>query len=283
MAQENHHLTTEQLSAHLDGQLSGKEQSQLDAHLKTCEQCQQELTDLRRTVALLHAMPRPALPRSFVLPLDIQPSADSQREDKDELEEPDRAPIALATARARRSEASESSSSRRRWPIYVRTALRTVSSIAAVIGFVFFLSGVFTTFPYGGGGSTTTSGVSQAMPQARSNATTGAKARESSANTQGSQVVTPQLSPSSEATIISQTPTLPARATAITGGAAHTPVAVNPQQPTYRTAATQTQAPTILFFDLSNGAGRLGFGFLLLLLGVMGFVVFKRRKQAEQA
>jgi len=61
VAQENHHLTTEQLSAHLDGQLSDLEQSQLEAHLKTCEWCQQALTDLRRTVALLHALPRPAL------------------------------------------------------------------------------------------------------------------------------------------------------------------------------------------------------------------------------
>jgi hypothetical protein len=280
VAQENHHLTTEQLSAHLDGQLSDLEQSQLDAHLKTCEQCQQEQTDLRRTVALLHAMPRPALPRSFVLPLDIQPSADNQVEDKDEAEEPEHTPIALATARARRSEASERSSSRRRWPIYARTALRTVSAIAAVIGLVFFLSGVFTTLPRGGNSSGTSTASQGSVAQVQRGATVGAKAQENTANAQGA---TPQLSPSSRATSIPQQPTQPARATADSESAAHTPMAVNQQKSTPSTEPTPSQAPTILFFDLSNGPGRLGFGFLLLLLGVMGYIVFKRRRQEEQA
>jgi hypothetical protein len=280
VAQENHHLTAEQFSAHLDGQLSDMEQSQLDTHLKTCEQCQQELTDLRRTVALLHAMPRPALPRSFVLPLDIQPSTGDQVEDKDEVEESDHVPIALAAARAQRSEASGGRPSHRRWPIYVGTALRTVSAIAAVIGLVFFLSGVFTSLPHSGGGNAAMSTASsgRAPQQVKNNATNGAKVASSEANNKG---VTPQLSPSSEATIISQEPTPETRATATSGEAASTPAASLPT-PTYSTAPSPSQAPTILFFDLSNGPGRLGFGFLLLLLGVMGYVVFKRRKQEEQ-
>jgi hypothetical protein len=282
VAQENHHLTTEQFSAHLDGQLSDAEQSLFDAHLKTCEQCQQELTDLRRTVALLHAMPRPALPRSFVLPLDIQPSAGDQVEDHDEVEESDHAPIALAAARARHSATSGGKPSRRRWPTYVRTALRTVSAIAAVIGLVFFLSGVFTSLPHGSNNAAMSTASQANEPQVKSNATNGAKvAANNSTNTGGT--VVPQLSPSSLATIIPQGSTPETRATATSGGAAvRTPAAVNPQKPIFSTAASPSQAPTILFFDLSNGPGRLGFGFLLLLLGIMGYVVFKRRRQQEQ-
>jgi hypothetical protein len=280
VAQENHHLTTEQFSAHLDGQLSDLEQSQLEAHLKSCEQCQQELTDLRRTVALLHALPRPALPRSFVLPLDIQPSTTKQREDA--VEQADRVPIALTAARAQRSERSVGELPRRRWPGYVRTTLRAVSAIAAVIGFVFFLSGVLTTLPHGGGGAAqSTSSASSApanVPEVKSNTSPGAKV--ASNNNQG---VTPQISPSSEATIISQTVTAGTEATATSAQGAATPTATRqPVQP-YSAAPTTSQMPTILFFDLSSGPGRLGFGFLLLLLGVMGFVVFKRRRQQERA
>src|SRR5207244_4470307 len=88
----------------------------------------------------------------------------------------------------------------------------------------------------------------------------------------------PQISPSSRATITPPTPT-PTANTAVKN--AETPVAgqktFNPVEP------TQSQSPTILFFDLSTGPGRLGFGFLLLLLGVMGYVVFKRRWQQERA
>jgi len=274
VAQENHHLTTEQLSAHLDGQLSDLEQSQLEAHLKTCEWCQQALTDLRRTVALLHALPRPALPRSFVLPLDIQPSNVEQREDV--VDEADRVPLALAAARARRSEASGGELSRRRWPGYVRTALRTVSAIAAVIGFVFFLSGALVALPHAGGASNSAASSSGTvnMPEVKSNASPGAKLATSDNK---------EVTPSSEATIIPQTVTAAPEATTTSGQTALTPTAAHQAVQTYSAAPPTSQMPTILFFDLSSGPGRLGFGFLLLLLGVMGFVVFKRRRQLERA
>ena len=281
MAQENHHLTTEQFSAHLDGQLSDLEQNQLNSHLKTCALCQQELTDLRRTVALLHALPHPALPRSFVLPLDIQQSADDHREDEDVVEEADHAPIALATARARRSETNAGMPSRRRWPAYVRTALRTVSAIAAVIGFVLFLSGVFTTLPHGSAGMSASTTSQARIPEVQSDTTQSAKmATSNSTNSAGA---VPQISPSSRATIIPQTPTAGTRATATSGRASSTPIAASKPKPTYSAEPTSSQVPTILFFDLSSGPGRLGFGFLLLLLGVMGYVVFKRRREQEQA
>ena len=46
------HLTTEQLSASFDKQLSSQEQAVFDAHISTCQQCQNKLSDLRLTAAL---------------------------------------------------------------------------------------------------------------------------------------------------------------------------------------------------------------------------------------
>jgi len=58
----------EQLSAYLDGELSLAEREALERHLPTCARCQQALAELRVVRRLLHAMPAPALPRSFTLP-----------------------------------------------------------------------------------------------------------------------------------------------------------------------------------------------------------------------
>ncbi|HEX8982528.1 MAG TPA: zf-HC2 domain-containing protein [Ktedonobacterales bacterium] len=62
----------ELLSAHLDGALEPKEDAALGAHLSTCADCQHELAALRQTRALVHALPSPALPRSFTLPDTIE-------------------------------------------------------------------------------------------------------------------------------------------------------------------------------------------------------------------
>ncbi|OLC62163.1 MAG: hypothetical protein AUH89_01630 [Ktedonobacter sp. 13_1_40CM_4_52_4] len=111
------HLTTEQLSAFLDRQLSPAEQAVCNAHIESCQQCQGALASLRQTVALLRSMPQPSVPRSFALPTGVtylQEPAVRQRE----------------------------TNSRRRWPYYVQRSLRAMSVIAAVIGFIFLLSGV---------------------------------------------------------------------------------------------------------------------------------------------
>src|SRR5579864_8265860 len=77
---QQEHLTTEQLSAFLDKQLTPQEQAFFDAHLQSCQRCQHVLAELRGTVALLHAMPQPPLPRSFTLPVGItqEPAAHPQ-------------------------------------------------------------------------------------------------------------------------------------------------------------------------------------------------------------
>ncbi len=293
MAQENQHLMTEQLSAYLDEQpLSADEQSQVEAHLKTCELCQQELADLRQTVALLHALPQPALPRSFMLPLDINIQPDIQASVEEEHEEAEPAPIAVAAARRRRREASAGN---RGWPTYVRVALRTVSAIAAVIGLALFLSGMIASFSPGG----TLTATSSNRPMAANNSKQDAHVSTSSGeNAQGS-TAAPQISPSSRATITPQaatatilaTPTVAATpapeatptpaVTATTAITREETPAVKPAQA--EPSTTPSSSPIILFFDLSTGPGRLGFGFLLLLLGVMGYIVFKRRWRQERA
>lgn len=62
------HLTTEQLSASLDGQLSEREARLVEAHLADCSACQRELAELRQTVALLQAIPAAIPRRSFRVP-----------------------------------------------------------------------------------------------------------------------------------------------------------------------------------------------------------------------
>lgn len=267
MAQENRHLTTEQLSAYLDEQhLSAEEQHQLEAHLKSCEPCQQELADLRQTVALLHALPRPALPRSFVLPLDIQP-VDNLVEN--EAEESELVPVPLAAAYSS-APAMREMKRTRRWPTYARTALRTVSAIAAVIGLVLFLSGVLASFPRGGMTAASYSTASQGNAQSANVAS----------NNDNSGAAKPQISPSSRATI---TPTSAAEATKATTITSQATPEADQRTVSAPVPAASSQSPTILFFDLSSGPGRLGFGFLLLLLGVMGYVTFKRRWRQERA
>ncbi len=125
MAQHDQHITTEQLSAFLDGHLSSGEQTRCDGHLKTCELCRHELADLRQTVALLHALPQPVLPRSFVLPVDTALTSGATR----------RAQQTLTSARASKPHI---------WPAYVRHTIQTTSAIAAAIGIVFLLSGLLT-------------------------------------------------------------------------------------------------------------------------------------------
>lgn len=159
MAKQERHLTTELLSAYLDRQLSSEELSLCDSHLKTCKQCQYTLAELRQTVNLLRAMPQPALPRSFVLPLDITATEISQRRSE--------------PANVLRLPSTPTRLSRR--PTYLYNTLRAVSSIAAVLAITFLFSGLFTGLPHFGGTSTagTSTGASVSKAPASSTNTAG--------------------------------------------------------------------------------------------------------------
>lgn len=245
MAQDKRHLTTEQLSALLDREASAEEQAQWEAHMSTCPQCQQALTALRQTVALLHALPQPKLPRYFVLSMEVA--------------EPSPQPVMAAPTPLRPT--------RRRMNPYVRGVLRTVSALAAMIGIVFFLSGILPSLVHGGGtaASSTTTGSSVAAP---TNGSTGGSIGAKTPTAEHAH----NLAPSVTATAIAT--------------AAATEV-VQPQLPgttAKQIAGVDQQTPsgdfTFLIFNLSTPAGRVGLGMILVLLGGMGFILFRRSQRA---
>ncbi|MGQ9684498.1 MAG: anti-sigma factor family protein, partial [Anaerolineae bacterium] len=63
-----HRFCRENLSAYLDGQLDSRAQVRVERHLRECQDCQVELDSLRRTVELIHALPRLRAPRAFFIP-----------------------------------------------------------------------------------------------------------------------------------------------------------------------------------------------------------------------
>jgi anti-sigma factor RsiW len=244
VAQQDRHLTTEQLSAFLDGQLSPSERAQWDSHLQTCEQCQHEQADLRNTVNLMRALPQPALPRSFALPADAGFSAIT--------------PIA-ASPREQRAPASAP----RRWPLYARNAVRVVSTLAAVLGLFFLLSGLIGT---NGMGASTASNSSASAPsfaaqQHPSTTNSGGSASGSGAATPQAHTPDTQKQPASQPAL--PTPTQP-EAGPLRNGTA--------MQPADRENFQPVNTPFIAtYFDLSTGGGRAALGLLLLVVGLIGF------------
>src|SRR5712692_8406506 len=95
-------------------------------HLQTCEQCQERLAGLQQTSALLRAMPQLEVPRSFALPTGVRYLQDRPERQEAEQEEVGVSPPAR----------------RRRWTYYLQRSLRATSTIAAVVGLAFLLSGV---------------------------------------------------------------------------------------------------------------------------------------------
>jgi|GEM_PF-473438 len=227
------HLTTEQLSALLDGQLSSDEQARLQTHLHACQQCQLRLADLRQTVALLHALPQPSLPRSFTLPVDdavVTPiSAHSQR-----------------AAQLRRSTR----------PGYIRTTMRTLSAIAAVLGIVFLLS---TALPLVQGRSAQFS-ASSAQP-IRPTGAGGSNPSQATKDGLPANNTTPQTTLTPHATTPHATATPEATAQA---------KQVQPGLP--------VPAP---FLDLNNGGSRALLGLLLLIAGILSFILFSRKRLSK--
>lgn len=137
MAQlHDEHLTTEQLSAFFDRQLSSEEQAVFDAHISTCQQCQNNLADLRLTVALLRAMPEEKVPRSFVLPGAL-------------------APVPVRTIREDTTFTPTAGKQHARFNT-LRRSVRVVSTLAAVLALLIIVSGLFPSLHYGANESATT-------------------------------------------------------------------------------------------------------------------------------
>ena len=134
MSHNDPHLTIEQFSELINERLTPQERAQAEEHLQHCTPCQEELTDLRRVVAMLRALPRPELPRSFALPADTKVT-----------------PLVAAA---------------RSGPSRLRAAGRAISLLAAVVGIVLLLSSLVSLSP-GGVATEAPSASSSVSPQAR--------------------------------------------------------------------------------------------------------------------
>ena len=240
MAQQDEHLTTEQLSAFLDKQLSPAERAVFDAHLASCQQCQSRLADLRLTVALVRALPQEEVPRSFVLPSRLAPVA----------ERPTR----------RSATVTRVPQQREAWVYVLQGTVRAVSPLAAVLALIFILSGIVPSMHLSGGGASTASSVPAASNQSATSNGAATPHVQGTATFGSAQAAdgtkTPVRTPKS-------TPAATAHSTIRSG----TSPAVQPP----------TLPP---FLDLGQPEGRLALGALLLVLSIIGLVVTRRRRGA---
>lgn len=238
MATQDRHLTTEHLSAFLDGALSAQERVMCEIHLNTCEQCQHTLAELRQTVALLHALPQPALPRSFILSAEMLTANSPVRE----AEEPRILPFP-ATRRTR--------------PGFAYTTMRFASAIAAVIGLILLTASLFSVMPHSmnaasgtsaGGASSSSAALPSTAPNNTKNASNAGGTGV--ANNQHATTVTPSVQPRA-----TQVPH-------ITSPDHNAPVPVLP----------------FVLPDLTTPGGEALLGIALLVLGIAGLLVLRWRR-----
>lgn len=222
---QQEHLTTEQLSAFLDKQLTPPEQAFFDAHLQSCQRCQGVLGELRRTVALLHAMPQPQLPRSFTLPAGIS-----------------------------HVQVARPQPTRRVLPYTLQGTVRAVSALAAVVAIIFILSGLLTNVHLTSNGA-----ISSAS--APSAGTTNGTTHPPSARPDLTQAPRTQNgTPTASSTVTTPTPAATSKSDSTLKGDPTNPPTLPP------------------FLDISQPAGRLALGALLLLLSIMGIITTRRRR-----
>jgi hypothetical protein len=188
------------------------------------------------------------LPRSFALPTGVTYLQERPaRHDQDQGEQP-----ATTNPPVRR----------RSWP---QRSLRAVSTIAAVIGLAFLLSGILPMLPHSGGASSTTAAPSTSSGSIRP------AAQPDITSTPGAATATAERAAAAEqhGTAV-RTPT-PGNTTA-----AQTPV----KSSSHQNPSTNTQAqPPLPLPDLGTPLGRQETGFTLLVLGIVG-VLLTRRKRA---
>ncbi|HZR42867.1 MAG TPA: zf-HC2 domain-containing protein [Ktedonobacteraceae bacterium] len=274
MSQYDRHLTTEQLSAYLDKQLPEEEQAEYDAHLKTCEQCQQALAGLRQTVVLLRALPQPKLPRSFVLPADTVFTPLSIEEDLPSAQEEAHpvTPISIAQARTRRRARSG----------YGRNFMRIMSGLVAVLGVVLVLTACPAGLPHGGGAasSTTSSGGFSSAASSGNAPRVQSATNKTAASADNQLTVTPDIRTPDQAQLTEATASANQLQSA-SASVTQPPVVSAPTPNTQQVQpleSNQPPSPVILFFDLSQAPGRAGLGILLAIAGTMGLRFFRRRQ-----
>jgi anti-sigma factor RsiW len=241
---QNRHLTTEQLSAYLDKALTTEEQEQCETHLQTCERCQQKLASLRQTAALLHALPQPPLPRSFLLSEDMLSATST----KPVMPRSNGAMLrALPERRAVHG-----------WSQATLTALRSLTALAAVFGLVFLLSSI--SFP---------GGVMNGASMSTATSSGGSSQPPEPQPSQQASSLTPQYS-ATHTTQTAKTPqATPTRPPAYTSS-------------TSPSTGSSSAQPTP-WLDLSNPGVRALLGLLLLFLALLGLLLLRRQRQMTRA
>ena len=241
---DDRHLTTTQLSAFIDKELSEQELAVCNAHLETCQQCQSALAGLKQTVAFLQALPEPALPRSFALSEGftyLQERPERQGEQQARANPPVR---------------------RRLGAYYVQRSLRVASTIAAVIGLVFLLSGLLPMLPHG------------------ESASTGSNAPAASSSGQRPSLVRPGITSTSSAATATAQKAVSADQHG-TANAALTPTRIKGASNQNPSKNTSTQ-PSLPLLDLGTPLGRQEAGFTLLVLGIVGVLLTRRRPRERE-
>jgi len=234
------HLTTEQLSASFDNQLSPQEQAVFNAHLSTCQQCKRNLADLRLTVALLHALPEEEAPHSFVLPENL---SFVQERTVQQMPVPQKKRVRFTT---------------------LQRSIRVVSTLAAVLALFFIISGVLPFMHFGG--------ASNSASTATSNNQFGeASTVHPGVNTPGIHETTNVRRPQ-EGTATSTPPPVP------TQTLSPTRAATSKTSSGIQSTNQSPNIPPVL--DPGQPAGRISLGVLLLALSIIVLIITRRRRVA---
>lgn len=252
MSQLDRHLTTEQLSALLDNQPEEAGEA-YRRHLASCQQCQQELAELRQTVNLLRALPQPALPRSFVLPAGI-PQITSERSNA-QLE-PNIHVLRSTNSSLQRARTRTSTG---------RKVLSLAGTLAAVVGILFVLSGFVPSMSQmaaSTGGSSVSAGAPSYSSAASS--TNGSTASSAGSGSQNSAAAQPRDVQAPD----------PTQSQNIAG------IQPAQKQETEQSAAPPTAPP---FFDWGATGIRIGLGILLFIVGIMGIAIGRERNKKARA
>jgi hypothetical protein len=253
------HLTTEELSTLLDGQLSEQEQATCEAHLETCQQCRLVLAELRQTVSLLHALPQPELPRSFVLPTNVSYIQEHRDTAANTGTSANLAPVQTPGEQERRRQRART--------FTLRRSTRILSLIAAVIGLFILAPGVFAILPRFTNNASSTSG--SAGPS-----TVSAPQSNTNNNTHNPTIGTSHATPSATA----QKTNAPGIAGIGTVGPHTTPTTVPTPTPT---KDTNTQPGPLPLPNLSTPLGQQEIGFTLLVLGIIGLLLTRGRRNEK--
>ncbi len=262
MSQLDRHLTIEQLSALLDN-LQEDAGTESRGHLASCQHCQQELAELRQTINLLHALPQPVLPRSFVLPAGIIQITPERMQAQSE-----------PNIHILRSTNSSSQQTRKR--ARTSTGHRVLSfagTLAAVIGILFVLSGFVPSMPQMAASTSTSSGGSSVSADAPTNS--GPSSANGSVNSAASSAGTGQQN--STPAVEQPRSVLAPDPTPVQNVAGIQPA--QKQETEQKTALPTTTSS----FDEEAAGIRIGLGILLFIVGMMGIAVGRERSKKAKA